>query len=308
MRKNFLIYIKLLLTAIFWGGTFIAGKMISETVNPCSASFLRFVIASCLLIIITIKIEGKLPKLKKKQILPVVLLGFTGVFAYNILFLTGLHYINAGRAALIIALNPIFISLLSALFFKERLDLIKIIGILMSVTGAIIVISNGRITDFVGYSFGKGEFLICGCVLSWVSYSLIGRAVMDDLSPIVSVCYSSVIGTVLLFIPALYNGIFSHVGSYSAMDWTSLFYLGFFGTVIGFFWYYEGINQIGPTKASVFINFVPISAIILSFFILNEQITISLFIGAVLVVSGVYVTNASKMLKKYRLNAKIVSS
>ena len=308
VHKNLFIYIKLLLTAIFWGGTFIAGKMISETVNPCSASFLRFAIASFFLIIITIKIEGKLPKLKKKQILPVVLLGFTGVFAYNILFLTGLRYINAGRAALIIAMNPIFISLLSALFFKERLDLIKIIGILMSVTGAIIVISNGRITDFVGYSFGKGELLICGCVLSWVSYSLIGRAVMDDLSPIVSVCYSSVIGAVLLFIPALYNDIFSHIGSYSAMDWTSLFYLGFFGTVIGFFWYYEGINQIGPTKASVFINFVPISAIILAFFILNEQISISLFIGAVLVVSGIYFTNDSKMLKKYRLKAKIVSS
>ncbi len=308
VHKNLFIYIKLLLTAIFWGGTFIAGKMISETVNPCSASFLRFAIASFFLIMITIKIEGKLPKLKRKQILPVVLLGFTGVFAYNILFLTGLRYINAGRAALIIAMNPIFISLLSALFFKEHLDLIKIIGILMSVAGAIIVISNGRITDFVGYSFGKGEILICGCVLSWVCYTLIGRAVMDDLSPIVSVCYSSVIGAVLLFIPALYNDIFSHIGSYSAMDWTSLFYLGFFGTVIGFFWYYEGINQIGPTKASVFINFVPISAIILAFFILNEQITISLFIGAVLVVSGIYFTNASEMLKKYRLKAKIVSS
>ncbi len=300
VQKNLVIYIKLLLTAIFWGGTFIAGKMISETVNPCSASFLRFAIASFFLIIITIKIEGKLPKLKKTQILPVVLLGLTGVFAYNILFLTGLRYINAGRAALIIALNPIFISLLSALFFKERLDLIKIIGILMSVTGAIIVISNGRITDFVGYSFGKGELLICGCVLSWVSYSLIGRAVMDDLSPIVSVCYSSVIGAALLFIPALYNDIFSNIGSYSVTDWTSLFYLGFFGTVIGFLWYYEGINRIGPTKASVFINFVPISAIILSFFILDEQITISLFIGAVLVVSGVYFTNASKMVSVHR--------
>ncbi len=308
MQKNILVYLKLSLTAIFWGGTFIAGKMISETVNPCSASFLRFVIASFFLIIITIKMEGKLPGLKKKQILPIILLGFTGVFAYNILFLTGLRYINAGRAALIIALNPIFISLLSALFFKERMNLITITGIIMSVAGAIIVISNGSIMDFVGYKFGKGEILICGCVLSWTSYSLIGKSVMDDLSPIVSVCYSSVIGAVLLFIPAFFNGIFSHIGSYSVMDWSNLFYLGFFGTVIGFFWYYEGINEIGPARASVFINFVPISAIILSFFILHEQITVSLFIGGVLVISGVYFTNASKMLKKYRLKVKAASS
>ncbi len=298
MHKNVLIYIKLLLTAIFWGGTFIAGKMISETVNPCSASFLRFAIASFFLILLTIKLEGKLPKLKITQIIPVILLGCTGVFAYNILFLTGLKYINAGRAAIIIAVNPIFISLLSSLFFKERLTIIKTVGILMSVTGAIIVISNGRIADFVGYQFGKGEFLICGCVLCWVSYSLIGRAVMDDLSPIVSVCYSSVTGTVLLAIPALSSGMISHIGNYSIMDWTSLFYLGFFGTVVGFFWYYEGINEIGPTKASVFINFVPVSAIILSFFILNEQITAALSTGALLVILGVYFTNKTNLQRK----------
>ena len=305
VRGNIIvIYIKLLLTAVFWGGTFIAGRMISETVNPCSASFLRFVIASFFLIVITIKIEGKLPKLKKNQVIPVILLGFTGVFAYNILFLTGLRYINAGRAALIIALNPIFISLLSAFFFKERLNLIKITGIIMSVTGAIIVISNGSITDFVGYKFGKGELLICGCVLCWTSYSLIGRAVMDDLSPIISVCYSSIIGTLLLSVPALFSGILSHIGSYSAVDWLNIFYLGFFGTVLGFFWYYEGINEIGPTKSSVFINFVPISAILLAFFILHEQITPSLLFGAVLVVSGVYFTNASRVLKQILVKGK----
>jgi len=303
-----LIYIKLLLTAIFWGGTFIAGKMLSETVDPYSASFLRFVIASFFLVIITIKIEGKLPKLQRKQIIPLVLLGLTGVFAYNIFFLTGLRYINAGKAALIIALNPIFISLLSAFFFKEHLNSIKITGILMSVAGAMVVISNGRITDFVGYDFGKGEILICGCVMSWVCYSLIGRAVMNDLSPIVSVCYSSVAGTIMLSIPALLNGTFSHITVYSAADWASLFYLGFFGTVIGFFWYYEGINKIGPTKASVFINFVPISAIILAFIMLDEQITPSLFMGAVLVVSGVYFTNASGILKKYWLKVKVALS
>jgi drug/metabolite transporter (DMT)-like permease len=71
----------------------------------------------------------------------------------------------------------------------------------------------------------------------------------------------------------------------------SMFYLGFFGTVIGFVWYYEGIKKIGPMKASLFINFVPISAVVMAFFILDEPITLSLFIGTLLVCSGVYLTN-----------------
>ncbi len=299
-------YIKLVLTAIFWGGTFIAGRTIAGSVHPISAAFLRFTIASFFLLILTKKMEGKLPTLKKSQIVPVILLGLIGVFAYNILFFTGLQYIPAGRASLIIATNPIFISLLSAVFFKENLTLIKCIGIVISVLGAIIVISNGRITDFMSYNFGKGEIFICCCVVTWVSYSLIGKAVMNGLSPVASVCYSSVIGTVFLSVPAIFNGLIHDIGLYSATDWLCLFYLGFFGTVLGFFWYYEGIKEIGPMKASVFINFVPISAIILAYFILGEPVTPSLFIGAVLVISGVYATNASEVFKRYWSNIKVL--
>ncbi|MCP4347315.1 MAG: EamA family transporter [Desulfobacterales bacterium] len=298
-------YIKLLLTAIFWGGTFIAGRTIAGNVHPISAAFLRFTIATFFLLILTKKMEGRLPPLKKSQIIPVFLLGVTGVFAYNILFFTGLQHIPAGRASLIVATNPIFISLLSAVFFKEKLTLIKCIGIVISVSGAIIVISNGRITDFMSYNFGKGEFFICCCVATWVSYSLIGRSVMNGLSPVASVCYSGVIGTVLLSVPAVFNGVVHEIALYSAIDWLCLFYLGFFGTVLGFFWYYEGINRIGPMKASVFINFVPISAIILAYFILGEPVTPSLFVGAVLVISGVYATNASEAFKRYWSTVKV---
>jgi drug/metabolite transporter (DMT)-like permease len=294
-----LIYIKLLLTAFFWGGTFIAGKMIANSVHPVCASFLRFAIASFFLLILTLKTEGRIPALRKKQIAPVILLGLTGVFAYNILFLTGLKYIDAGRASLIIANNPILISVLSALLFKEQLSGIKAIGICLSVLGAMVVISNGRIADFGSYRIGLGELLIAGCVLSWVAYSLIGKSVMAGLSPLVSVTYSAVIGALLLFIPALYSGLGGAVLHYALLDWVNLFYLGFFGTVLGFSWYYQGIERIGPMKASVFINFVPISAIILSYFILKEQITISIFLGALLVILGVYLTNASEMLRRY---------
>jgi drug/metabolite transporter (DMT)-like permease len=69
-----------------------------------------------------------------------------------------------------------------------------------------------------------------------------------------------------------------------------LFYLGFFGTVLGVFWYYQGIQTIGPTRAGVFINFVPVSAVVLSFVILGEPVTPALAAGAVLVLSGVYLT------------------
>ncbi len=291
-------YIKLLLTAFFWGGTFIAGRMIAGKVDPLNAAFLRFLIASVFLLVVTKHFEGHLPKVSKGQMVSLVLLGATGIFSYNLFFFSGLNYIGAGKASLIIAINPVCISLLSALIFKETLNTVKSFGILISVTGALIVISNGNITAVMGSGFGRGELLILGCVGSWVAYSLIGKTVMGRLSPLVSVCYSSILGTLMLLLPVLFNGSLGQAAAYSAMDWLSLFYLGFFGTVLGFFWYYEGIKNIGPMKASVFINFVPVSAIFLAYFLLDEAVSLTLLAGAVLVISGVYMANASEIIRK----------
>lgn len=284
------IYFKLLLTAIFWGGTFVAGRSLAQNVGPFSAAFFRFAVASIFLIFLTWKTEGKLPVLRKGQILPVFLLGLTGVFCYNLFFFNGLRLIEAGRAAIIIANNPIFIALFSALIFKEKLNKLKIAGILLSVCGAIIAISRGNVLEILQGNLGLGEFYMILCVCSWVVFSLLGKVVMVDLSPLSSITYSSIIGAILLFTPALAEGLVDCI-DYSISDWWNIFYLGFFGTVLGFVWFYEGIRQIGPTRAALFINFVPLSAILLAFLILGEPLTISLLIGTVLVSTGVYLTN-----------------
>ncbi len=285
------IYLKLLLTAIFWGGTFIAGKVVAKNVEPFSAAFLRFAIASVFLLLLTFKVEGRLPVIKASQIISIIALGMTGVFAYNVLFFKGLKIINAGRAGLIIAMVPILIAILSSYFFKEKLTMVKITGIIISVTGASIVISRGNPLDILNGSLGRGELYIFCCVLSWVAYSLIGKATMADLPPLVLVTYSSIIGAVGLFVPAYFNGVTRNLTHYSATDWLGIFYLAFFGTVLGFVWYYEGIKKIGPTKAGLFINFVPVSAVLFAFLILAEPLTLSILIGTILVTSGIYLTN-----------------
>ena len=283
-------YLKLLLMAFFWGGTFVVGRTLAQTVGPFAAAFFRFAIASVFLVFLLRSAEGKLHWPEKSQIIAIILLGLTGALLYNFFFLKGLKMIEAGRASVIIANNPIFIALLSAYFFKERLNLVKVIGIIISVGGAIVVISRGHLFEVLQGGLGLGEVYIFGCVASWVAFSLIGKAVMDNLSPLRSVTYSSIAGTLLLAVPAFLEGGFGFLG-YSLSEWAMIFYLGFFGTVLGFLWYYQGIQKIGPTRAGLFINFVPISAILLAFIFIGEPITMSLLIGTVLVSSGVYLTN-----------------
>jgi drug/metabolite transporter (DMT)-like permease len=280
-------YLKLMMTAIFWGGTFISGRMLADSVPPFSAAFFRFLFAAICLYAIVVHREGRIPRLERQQILPVALLGLTGVFAYNVFFFNGLKLITAGRASIIIANNPIIISVFSTLFFKESLSPIKVVGILISVTGAVIAISGGDPLALFAGGIGIGDLLIFGCVLSWSAYSLIGKRVMRDLSPLAAVSHSAAVGVLALLIPACLEGMPAAVPGYSLADWGNLAYLGLFGTVLGFVWYYEGIRVIGPSRASLFINFVPISAICLAHIILKEPLTVSLLVGGILVITGV---------------------
>lgn len=280
-------YLKLLLTAIFWGGTFISGRMLADSVPPFSAAFFRFLLATVCLYAIVTRRSGKFPRLAKRQLLPVAMLGLTGVFAYNVFFFNGLKLITAGRASIIIANNPIVISVLAALLFKERLTLTKIVGILISVAGAVTAISGGDPLSLLAGGIGPGDLFIFGCVLSWSAYSLLGKRVMRDLSPLTAVAHSSAIGVLALLIPACMEGMPAAASTYSMADWTNLAYLGVFGTVLGFVWYYEGIREIGPSRASLFINFVPISAIGLAHLILQEPLMPSLLVGGLMVITGV---------------------
>jgi len=286
-----LVYGKLFLTAIFWGGTFVAARVVAQDVPPYSASFLRFLTASLFLIVMIILREGGVPPLKRHQVLPAVLLGMTGVFAYNVFFFFGMQTVAAGRASLIVASNPVFISLFSALLFRERLDAGKALGIILCLTGAALVISRGDISSLLSGGVGWGEVFILGCVASWVAYSLIGKVIMKDFSPLAAVTYSCLIGCAALLPPALLENITGLIGGFPLRDWLGLLYLGFFGTVLGFFWYYEGIRQIGPSRASVFINFVPVSGVFFGWLLLDEAVNLSLLTGAALVLGGVYLTN-----------------
>jgi drug/metabolite transporter (DMT)-like permease len=208
-----------------------------------------------------------------------------------VLFFSGLKTVTASRASLIITSNPAFIALFAALFFGDRLTLLRTLGIVLSIAGAMIVISRGHPMQVFDGSLGLGELFLFGCVLSWVLYSLIGKVALTRLSPLVSVTFSCVIGALFLSLPAYFEGLGFNVTSFSYAAWISIIYLGLFGTVLGFIWYYEGIKAIGPSRAGVFINIVPICAIILAFLILNEAIDASIALGAILVFTGVYLTN-----------------
>ena len=253
-RQEMWIYLKLLLTDVLWAGTFIAGRILGRKggpADPASAAFLRFFFASLIMIVLVKAVEKRLPRLNARQWFAMFLLGLTGIFLYHIVFLTGLKTVEAANASVIIATSPVFISLLSAYVFKEIITPVKFTGIILSVFGAIYVATKGDFYYFFKNGISNGQIFIIGCLICWVLYSIIGKILLEGLSPIVTVAYSSVIGTVLLFFVALYNGILGEMKLYLAEDWFSILYLAVFGTVVGYIWFCEGLDKIGPARTLV---------------------------------------------------------
>ena len=295
-------YIKLTLAAFLWGGTMVAGKMSGNQLSPILKSTCRFSIASILLAII---IQNKRAWIRpsKKELASLFLMGLTGVAIYNLFFFAGLKLILASRASLIIATNPICTLLYAFLFLNEKVTFYRMIGILISLFGAIIVITNGDLT-LLKQNIGHGELFIFGCVISWIAYVIIGKSTMKSVPPLIANAYSVFSGCALLIISLLFESNLKEISvnltSLNLENWLALIYLGSFGTVLGYKFYLEATQEIGPARASQFINLIPLFGVSLSAFILRETITLTTILGGGLIIGGIFLTNKAQAIEKIR--------
>jgi drug/metabolite transporter (DMT)-like permease len=287
-------YFKLILVALLWGGTFIAGRLLADSLSPLMAAIGRFSLAVLILIFLTLKSEGKLPKLTLRQVAITFALGLTGIFTYNLCFFYALSEMPASRTALFVAFNPIATALLVSLLYREKLSFQRLVGISVAVLGALTVISDGHlltVTQDIRQAFGHGELSMLCAVLSWSIYTVVGRKALLGLSPLVSTTYAAIWGLVLLLVVWLFNPNSQMVAELSWQTGIAIGYLAVFGTVIPFVWYYQGIKTIGAAQTAVFTNFVPLFGVLLGALLLNEQISHSMLLGGVLVIVGVILTN-----------------
>ena len=197
---------KLVAVAAIWGGTFIAGRVASLAMAAPAAALWRYLVASVALLAFVAWRERGLPRLSREQWLGVTLLGATGVAAYNLFFMFGLERVPASRGSLIMALNPAMIMLGGALFLGERLTPARVAGVVLALVGVTIVLGHGNPLELFAGHVGIGELALFGCVLSWCTYTLVGKRVLAGLSPLVATTYAALTGTVLLALACAISG------------------------------------------------------------------------------------------------------
>ncbi|WP_321847249.1 DMT family transporter [Pseudomonas paraveronii] len=287
-------YLKLAAVTMIWGGTFVAGRYLAADLEPLLAATLRFLLASVALLAFMACARVRLSRPDARQFVRLAVLGCFGIFFYNLCFFYGLHYINASRASLIVALNPAVIGVASWLLFKERLGAARWLGIALCLAGAgtVIVSRNPQLLQAVDNAW-RGDLLIFGCVVGWGVYSLYSRELNQRLGPLQTVTWSILLGTGMLMITTLISGrlTLNALAAVHLPQLLGLLYLGVVGSAVAYIGWYDGIRRIGATRAGVFIALNPLTAVICGAVLLDEQLTPPMLLGGAVILLGIYLCN-----------------
>ncbi len=288
-------YVKLIAAMAMWGGTWIAGRVIAQELSaPLAVAALRFVLSGLAVGAFMLLSEGRLPFPESGRDWGLIwALGFFGIFLYGLCFFFGLQRIPAGRGALVVALNPAVIVMTAWLIGKERMTPRKAIGSLIALAGCLTVIGNGDPLALFQGTVGLGEWLIVGCVMSWTAYTFIGWQASGRFSPLATTFYASLSGAVLLGLAALVQGDIDPA-AWSWRVWSGMGFLAIFGTAIAYTWFTDAVHRLGAGHASIFINLVPVFAVLQAALLLDERLGLAVLAGGALVIAGVWLTSYQK--------------
>ncbi|MDT8388931.1 MAG: DMT family transporter [Lentisphaeria bacterium] len=285
------VFAMLLGSMALWGGTWPVGRMIAGSLAPFNAAFLRFLMATAGLAGLCLLTGGRRSLAFPRRLFPrLLLLGATGIFGYSFLFFTGLKTTAAARGGLIIGCIPVCIAIAGAVMARRRPSASAMGGILLSLLGVAFVMTRGVPLDVLRGQVKAGDLMILGCVVCWTAYTLLAKPVMAELSPLVTVTWSCFFGVLLMLPFAISGGVWRDVPGIRPRDWLGLFYLGILATSFAYHWYYKAIHSVGPVAAGIFINLVPLFALLFSVVFLKETVHVSQLVGGLMVIAGVVVT------------------
>jgi len=274
-----------LLAILIWSSLEITGKLVGAGINPFALTAWRFVIGGLALMPFALRQAArKNHKLDKSSILRIASLGILNVCVSMLLLQLSIFYGKASLSAVIVSMNPLFVSVFALLLLKEKLDKAQLFSLLLGFGGLlVIVLGEGEIGSDnyrnlpLGIGFAVMASAIFGLytVLTKSAVLRYGNLLTNSLSfisggALLSI-FSLAIDKELLFKPSLSNLGF-------------MAYLGLIITGLAYLLYFEGMKRISAAKASGYFFLKPAVAVLLAFFILGETLTLLQLIGITLVI------------------------
>jgi drug/metabolite transporter (DMT)-like permease len=281
----------LLLTSFMWAGNFVVGKWLVGHASPMTLTSLRWMIAVLCLIPLVWATEKKLLP-PQKALIPLALMGVTGVVLFNILQFIALDHTSATNIGLISTLNMISIAVFSALLLKEKIRPLQTAAMGLSLFGVVLVLTKGNADLLLSLQFNRGDLFMLAAVCIWGIYSVCSKWAMAYVSPMMATLYSGIFGVAVL-LP--FNIADFTVTNINTSFVYSILYTGVVSTVVCFVLWNIGVQKLGATTSGLFLNFNPIFTAVLAFLLLGERMSGIQMLGSALVILGCYLFSLFKV-------------
>ncbi len=292
LTKSKLIFL-ITLPILFWACAFPFIKILLKELTFINLTIMRFLIV-CIILLIFIPLQSKrLNHLHKKDIIPIFLLGFFGVIGYHLGLNYGEQYISAGAASLIIATIPIFVAIMSIIYLKEKITLKKTIGIAISLIGVTVISLYGTTGASIEIDYIFGALGVLFAALMGAFYTIAGKKMLKKYTGLSLTVYAMLLGSIGL-IPFINQELPNQILNLSLQAWGALIFLGVFSTITAYTLWYIALETLDANEISPYLYAIPVVSTIISFFLINETITIFFILGGLLVIIGLILVNSKK--------------
>lgn len=270
------------------GSSVVVGRIAALRLPVFLALGLRFAVACLLVLPLLRRREGGLPRLSVRHW--AVLFGqtFCGVFLFNVLLLHGLRLTGAATAGIMTSTTPAWMGILALAFLGERPGGRAWLGILLSVAGTLAVTFQGAAPDATQEAQPLlGGLLALGAVLGEACFLLLRKALPASLSALGAAAAVSLLGLAQFLIPALWQAAAFDWSSLAFRDLVLLLYYGAVVTVLAYVLWFAGVVRVPAGTAGVFTGIMPVSALVLSWAVLDEPLGWRHAAGCAAVLGGI---------------------
>lgn len=292
-KIDFKLVIALLAVAIIWGTTYLGIRVAVETIPPWFVTAMRQTIASLILLVILLR-KNELkwigwPALRRQMLLSILM-----VVVANGLTTVAEQSVPSGLASLLNALSPIVVFLGSVLIGLQKPSIKGFVGVTIGFLGVAFIFRDG-FGDLLDPNYKIGVLCLAFAVLGWATGTIYTKKYTHQSSNIfLDLFYQFVFSAIVQLVLAFVFSDEINVASWTLRSISAVFYLGIFGSVLGYLAYNYALKKVTATEVSILSYFNTVIALFLGWLVLDEVITFDLLIATVLIIGGVVITNYKK--------------
>ncbi|NHN30583.1 DMT family transporter [Paenibacillus agricola] len=292
-------YLLLIVATCLWGGNFVVGKVLVADIPPILLATLRWCIALIAITPLYVKEAWKHRRLFIEKWKVLLFLSLTGVAGFNTLVYIAVQYTSSINAAVMNAATPILIIMATWMMLRERIRLSILPGIGLSMLGVLWMITRGSWEILIGLSFNQGDLWMLAAIMCWALYSVGMRHYAKQIPSQALFMYTIILSVAILIPLSVVETMVRQPVLHSSVGiWMGLLYIGVLASLVAFSAWNQSIALIGPARCAGFLNLIPLFSTIFATAFTGESLHLYHFIGALLILMGIYVANRRLKLEK----------